>query len=145
MKQIRVVVVILAALATFYIMQLVVFSLIPHESMPWLPFVGSAGSAALVATYVWRQTASIPRGFATWVGLGALIGGGIGFSAGFFGPMALRSFANQGPLLGLLITGPLGFLVGGLGGGVLWFKRRRRADSPPASPMPSATRGRLGT
>jgi hypothetical protein len=32
--------------------------------------------------------------------------------AGFFGPMLLALGANQGPLLGIFITGPLGFLAG---------------------------------
>ena len=43
--------------------------------------------------------------------LGALILGGIGFAAGFFGPIFLTD-ANQGPLLGIFITGPLGFVLG---------------------------------
>jgi len=42
----------------------------------------------------------------------ALLLGGIGFAAGFFGPMLLKPEANQGPLLGIFITGPIGFLVG---------------------------------
>jgi hypothetical protein len=41
-----------------------------------------------------------------------------GFVAGFFGPIALNPEANQGPLLGLFITGPLGAL-GGLALGAL--------------------------
>lgn len=56
-------------------------------------------------------------------GLGALLLGAAGFAAGFLGPMALNPSANQGPLLGILITGPggavlgavLGALLGGLG------------------------------
>lgn len=59
----------------------------------------------------------------TAAGLGALILGAAGFAAGFFGPMALSPGANQGPLVGLLITGPggavlgavLGFLLAALG------------------------------
>jgi hypothetical protein len=42
----------------------------------------------------------------------ALIIGGIGFAAGFFGPMIFKPEANQGPMLGIFITGPLGFLLG---------------------------------
>jgi hypothetical protein len=42
----------------------------------------------------------------------ALIVGGIGFVAGFFGPMILKPDANQGPMLGIFITGPIGFLLG---------------------------------
>jgi len=42
----------------------------------------------------------------------ALIVGGIGFAAGFFGPMIFTPQANQGPLLGIFITGPIGFVIG---------------------------------
>jgi hypothetical protein len=38
--------------------------------------------------------------------------GGTGFTAGFFGPIGLNPDANQGPLVGLLITGPFGALAG---------------------------------
>jgi hypothetical protein len=42
----------------------------------------------------------------------ALLVGGICFAAGFFGPIIFAPGANQGPLLGIFITGPLGFLAG---------------------------------
>lgn len=38
--------------------------------------------------------------------------GAISFSIGFLGPMILAPGANQGPLLGIFITGPLGTLIG---------------------------------
>ena len=38
--------------------------------------------------------------------------GGISVAAGFCGPIIFAPDANQGPLLGIFITGPLGFLVG---------------------------------
>lgn len=41
-----------------------------------------------------------------------LIAGGIGFGAGFFGPMVFDPAGNQGPLVGILISGPGGALVG---------------------------------
>ena len=44
-------------------------------------------------------------GFAAFVAIAA-------FSAGFFGPMLLAPGANQGPMLGLFITGPLGVVAG---------------------------------
>jgi hypothetical protein len=47
-----------------------------------------------------------------WAGIGALLVGGIGFLGGFFGPILLTPEANQGPLLGIFITGPLGVLLG---------------------------------
>lgn len=42
----------------------------------------------------------------------ALLAGGIGFAAGFLGPIVFSPDANQGPLLGIFITAPVGFLVG---------------------------------
>ncbi len=41
--------------------------------------------------------------------------GAISFVAGFAGPLSFSS-SNLGPLLGIFVTGPLGFLVGGLVG-----------------------------
>lgn len=42
----------------------------------------------------------------------------LGFVAGFFGPMIFTPESNMGPILGILLTGPLGFVVGSLFG---WF------------------------
>ena len=42
----------------------------------------------------------------------AFILGVIGFAAGFFGPILFAPQANQGPLLGIFITGPMGFMFG---------------------------------
>ncbi len=54
--------------------------------------------------------------------------GGIGFSAGFFGPIIFTPQANQGPLLGIFITGPLGFVLGGIAGFLYWSIRSRKAQ-----------------
>ncbi|WP_296706114.1 hypothetical protein [Rhodoblastus sp.] len=50
--------------------------------------------------------------------------GAAGFAAGFFGPMIFTPGANQGPLLGLFITGPLGFVAGAVGGALFTIFRR---------------------
>ena len=42
----------------------------------------------------------------------ALVAGSIGFAVGFFGPIVFTPEANQGPLLGILVTGPAGLLLG---------------------------------
>lgn len=60
----------------------------------------------------------------------ALTVGGACFAAGFFGPMLLAPEANQGPLLGLFITGPAGLLLGAAWGG--WRAWRRRAGAAAA-------------
>jgi energy-converting hydrogenase Eha subunit B len=49
---------------------------------------------------------------------GALILGGIGFAGGFFGPIVFAPEANQGPLLGIFITGPIGAILGGVLGAI---------------------------
>jgi len=38
--------------------------------------------------------------------------GGIGFAAGFFGPIILNPEANQGPLIGIFLSGPGGAILG---------------------------------
>ncbi|MBC2666237.1 hypothetical protein H7F51_11980 [Novosphingobium flavum] len=48
----------------------------------------------------------------------------IGFLGGFVGPVIFAPDANQGPMLGLFITGPLGFVLGFAGGAVAALVRR---------------------
>lgn len=55
---------------------------------------------------------------------GGCLLGLIGFAAGFFGPMILTPEANQGPMLGIFITGPAGFVIGLIGGAVSDLLRR---------------------
>ncbi len=94
------------------------------------PFAGLL-CAIGAGRFVWTRSASlgestsIHAGAAAHAGLGALVVGGIGFVGGFFGPMILAPDANQGPLLGLFITGPLGAIAGAIGGLVLWSVRRK--------------------
>ena len=57
---------------------------------------------------------------------GAILGV-IGFLGGFVGPVIFTPEANQGPLLGIFITGPLGSLLGAVGGFV--YARNRRSPA----------------
>jgi hypothetical protein len=61
-----------------------------------------------------EPAASRPRIQASWR-FGWNVGA-IGLFGGFVGPLLL-SDSNLGPLLGILITGPLGFVAGALGAG----------------------------
>lgn len=45
--------------------------------------------------------------------------GAVGLVIGVVGPLVIYPKANLGPLLGILITGPLGFVVGVLGSGAV--------------------------
>ena len=56
--------------------------------------------------------------------LGALVLGFIGFALGFVGPIIFTPESNQGPLLGIFITGPVGAVLGGvIDGVVVWLRR----------------------
>ena len=113
--------------------------------MFWLPFsllsflpghllfalVGSLAAAIWAGRYVWRRTEHGSEGGLLAVTFGgAMTVGALGFVFGFFGPMIWAPDANQGPLLGLFYTGPLGFLLGGIGGFLYGLVRRwRHADA----------------
>ena len=56
--------------------------------------------------------------------------GALGLAIGFVGPLVIYPSANLGPLLGILLTGPLGFVVGAIGAGV---SRRLTAGPKPDS------------
>jgi hypothetical protein len=42
--------------------------------------------------------------------------GAVAFVAGFVGPLIAMPAGTLGPLFGILVTGPVGFVVGALGG-----------------------------
>jgi hypothetical protein len=84
--------------------------------------------ASAAALFVWRKSGNLNGGgLAAHIVMGAVILGAIGFIGGFFGPLIFAPDANQGPLLGLFITGPLGFIGGGVAGGIWWLARRKDA------------------
>ena len=114
------------SVATFYFVFWVPFSLVsflPGHLL--LAMIGSLAAAIWAARYTWRRTENFNNsGVLALTFSGALVVGTIGFLGGFFGPMIFAPGANQGPLLGLFITGPLGFLLGGAGGLVYGLIRR---------------------
>jgi hypothetical protein len=55
--------------------------------------------------------------------------GAVGFAAGFFGPMIFAPDANQGPMLGIFITGPAGVVIGFLIGALQSSGRQPRPGS----------------
>ncbi len=60
--------------------------------------------------------------------LSAFIGTIIGFSLGFFGPIVFSPESNQGPLVGILVTGPLGFIIGFIVGVIACINNKKTAD-----------------
>ena len=83
--------------------------------------IGALGGATLGAYLVGRPIV------ARWtLGLGAALGG-VAFLAGFAGPILLTPDSPQGPLLGIFITGPIGFILGLLLGLAIGTVRQRRS------------------
>jgi hypothetical protein len=117
----RVVVTFVSAVATFYFVYWMGGALVLSRLSPWVAWLVAIVFAIVAARYVWMHTKATPPGLVSSTIVGALVTGGFGFVAGFFGPILLTPSSNQGPLLGLFITGPLGFMLGAVGGVVYWF------------------------
>jgi hypothetical protein len=133
------------AVASYYLVfwlgGALIFSLFPRGLSYWINLATSILVAIMAARYIWVQTGSLQAGFFRFVAVGSLLTGAIAFSAGFFGPILFTPQANQGPLLGIFITGPLGFVLGGVGGALYWLIRRGRAEAEPDGPPDNRWRG----
>jgi hypothetical protein len=112
--------------ATYYFIFWLPPSPVPFGEGSVLPSLIALACAAAAGWSVWNRLGKVNPGLVTSVMLGAMVLGAIGFCGGFFGPMIFAPEANQGPLLGLFITGPLGFLLGGIGGLVYWQAKKRK-------------------
>ena len=82
--------------------------------------ISALGISILLSIFLFLITKGRTRKFVTQLLRTALIIGFIGFTIGFIGPIIFSPESNQGPLLGIFITGPLSFLAGLIGGGVYW-------------------------
>jgi len=112
--------------ATYYFVYWVPFSFFPFLHQSSVRVFASFLCGIGVAYYTWQRTGSTPEGLISSILSFAIILGAIGFCTGFFGPIVFAPGANQGPLLGIFITGPLGFILGGVCGLVHWLAIGRR-------------------
>jgi hypothetical protein len=86
----------------------------------WVPvtlWLLTMGVLCWWSTLTGHQMASRASIQASWR-VGWIVGG-VGLAIGFVGPLVIWPKANLGPLLGILLTGPLGFVVGALGAGLV--------------------------
>ena len=115
--------------ASFLFSYWLLFAQIIPENLPWLATGAAFLTAATLARLTWRGMSVETLGlFGTTMAWAGTVGA-VGFCGGFFGPMVLAPQANQGPLLGLFITGPLGFLGGAIGGLIHGLQRRSRTHT----------------
>jgi len=101
---------------------------VPLAGFDWIGNLVALAVAIWAARCAWLYVGERPTSFAATIGYGAMLCGGIGFAAGFFGPMIFAPEANQGPLLGIFITGPAGVLIGAVAGFVYAVVRARGGD-----------------
>lgn len=121
----RVLVTLFVFLASYWFVFWVPFAFLPLIRYPLVTNLVSFGFALFAARYIWLKLGKAPSSLVSSVIMGAAVLGGIGFCGGFIGPLIFTPDANQGPLLGIFITGPAGFALGGVGGlGWWWMKRR---------------------
>lgn len=110
----------------FFFSYWLVFVQIVPEGMDWLATGAALLTALIAAALTWAGMSARGGGILTTMMAWGGISGALGFCGGFFGPMIFAPAANQGPLLGIFITGPIGFVVGIVGGLVYGIRRRAR-------------------
>jgi hypothetical protein len=81
--------------------------------------------ALIAGLFVVQKIESFSDELATSIVMGGIIVGSGSFLIGFIGPMLFIPSANLGPLLGIFITGPIGFLVGLVAGGIYWKVKKK--------------------
>lgn len=126
---IKLIITFLVFIASFYFIYYIPFALIPWiNEIDFLPEIVSLLIAIGIAVFVWKKTTITMHSLASYIIMGGIIVGSIAFLIGFLGPIIFTPESNQGPLLGIFITGPLGFIVGLISGAIYWkIKQRKQA------------------
>jgi hypothetical protein len=129
----RVIALLVVVPATFFFVYWVPLSYIrfylPFIEYGWIPNTISLLCATGVGWYVWKKLGAARHELLSSILLGAAVLGAIGFCAGFFGPLIFAPEANQGPLLGIFISGPLGLSLGAIGGFLYWLMHRKKVET----------------
>lgn len=108
-----------------YLLCWIVLLFLPLGSLSWLANIVALVVAIVVAWRTWVRTAAGDITPAMAAGFGAAIVGSFGLTVGFLGPILVMPEFTEGPLLGIFLTGPLGAMVGAVGG---YFLRRERKE-----------------
>jgi hypothetical protein len=117
----RVIAMLVVIPATYYFTKYP-FSPVPFRGNSIISLLCAAG----VGWYVWVKLRSAPADTFSSTLLGAILLGSAGFDVGFFGPQIFVPGSNEGPVLGMFITGPIGFIFGAIFGLVCSFGRGRK-------------------
>ncbi len=120
--------ILVCATAYFAALWLLIIPFVIPQGMPHRTgIVPSLVIAIGVSYWVWRVTGFLSTELVKAMLTGSLAIGGVGFVGGFLGPLIVSPESNQGPLLGIFITGPLGLIFGAIAGGLYWYFRRGKS------------------
>ena len=122
----RVIITFLSVIASYYFISFASLIVPGIVNNPAIQIAVSLLAALSIGVFIWKTTVKISQGLIHYIIMGGIIIGSIGFISGFLGPMIFTPSSNQGPLLGIFITGPIGFLVGLVGGGVYWWAKIKK-------------------
>ncbi|WP_242121682.1 hypothetical protein [Aestuariivivens sediminicola] len=75
--------------------------------------------ALCIGVFLFIYSKNFSKSLSMYSFIGGILIGGIAGALGLIGPI-IFSDSNLGPLLGIFFTGPLGFLIGLIGGGIYW-------------------------
>jgi hypothetical protein len=100
------------------------------HNIPILPDTISLILASGIGFFVWKKTKNVSGSLGKYILLGGILVGSISFLLGFIGPMIFNPSANQGPMLGIFITGPVGFVFGLIGGAIYWWIKVKKQKLP---------------
>ena len=115
----RAILAVLAFFGSFIFIRLLLLVLLPTGATAWVGSILALAAALVAARLTWLHAGARSGSRLRSALLGALVLGALGFALGFFGPMIFAPDANQGPMLGIFITGPGGVVLGALLGVVL--------------------------
>ena len=130
----RILVVALVVLGAYYLTFWLSLAFVPFEAYELAAPIVALLCAAAAGRYVWMSLEpNVVGGIWRTTLLWAVVAGGIGFVVGFFFPIVFLPTANQGPMLGIFFTGPLGFMLGGVAGFIHALRQRRRIGASKQS------------
>jgi len=126
----RIILLLVIAPSVFFFIYWVPFSLIQIGENEFVRMTFSILSAVLTGWFILSATKSPSKNsLLSSIICWAFITGGVGFFAGFFGPIIFTPEANQGPLVGIIFTGPLGLLLGAIIGLIYWLRNKRANEN----------------
>lgn len=115
---------------TYWLVTALAFPLFAHGTPRTFRMAAGLACGLLAGIPAWRATAVPTPGLGTAMLKRAGLFGLVGFLGGFVGPMILAPDANQGPMLGIFITGPGGVVLGTIAGAMSWRRARGIGPTP---------------